>query len=133
MAILSVLFTVYTPVYSTITAVCTIFLYISYLLPIALGFYAWRRTWTQFGPWTIGGFYRPVAALCVLGCAGIIFIGVQPPNDKALGIIVGSLALTAVVWFAVERKHFRGPPQGLLAKQRQAVLDAAQPDGRSGG
>ncbi len=126
-AILSVLFTVYTPVYSTITAVCTIFLYISYLLPIALGFYAWRRTWTQFGPWTIGAFYRPVAALCVLGCAGIIFIGVQPPNDKALGIILGALALTAVVWFAAERKHFRGPPQGLLMKQRQAQLDDAQP------
>lgn len=132
-AILSILFTVYTPVYSTITAVCTIFLYISYLLPIALGFYAWRRTWTQFGPWTIGGFYRPVAALCVLGCAGIIFIGVQPPNDKALGIILGALALTAVVWFAFERKHFRGPPQGLLVKQRQAQLDAAQSDSQSVG
>ncbi len=132
-AILSVLFTVYTPVYSTITAVCTILLYISYLLPIALGLYAWGRTWTQFGPWTIGGFYRPVAALCVLGCAGIIFIGVQPPNDKALWIILGALALTAVVWFGAERKHFRGPPQGLLVKQRQAQLDVAQPVARQDG
>ena len=33
----AVLFTVYTPVYSTITAVCVIFLYISYVLPTALG------------------------------------------------------------------------------------------------
>ncbi|HMX94537.1 MAG TPA: amino acid permease, partial [Elusimicrobiota bacterium] len=84
--------------YSTITAVCTIFLYISYLLPIALGLYAFGRTWTQLGPWTLGAFFRPIAALCVLGCAGILFIGVQPPNTKALWIILGALALTAVVW-----------------------------------
>lgn len=116
-AILSILFTVYTPVYSTITAVCTIFLYISYLLPIALGFFAWQRTWTRMGPWTLGPLYRPLAALCVLGCAGVIFIGVQPPNDKALWITLGSFALTAVVWFASERRNFQGPPAGLLGPQ----------------
>ena len=33
----AVLFTLYTPVYSTITAVCTIFLYLSYVIPTALG------------------------------------------------------------------------------------------------
>ena len=36
-ALAAVLFTVYTPVYSTITAVCVIFLYVSYVLPTALG------------------------------------------------------------------------------------------------
>lgn len=112
-ALLSILFTVYTPVYSTITAVCTIFLYISYLLPIALGLYAWQRTWTRMGPWTLGRLYRPIAALCVLGCTGVIFIGVQPPNDKALWITGGALALAAVAWFAWERRQFKGPPLGL--------------------
>lgn len=122
-AILSILFTVYTPVYSTITAVCTIFLYISYLLPIALGFFAWQRSWTRMGPWTLGRLYRPIAALCVLGCAGVIFIGVQPPNDKALWITLGSFALTAVVWFASERRNFQGPPAGLLATAEPAASE----------
>ncbi len=36
-AMASILFTLHTPVYATITAVCTIFLYISYVLPTALG------------------------------------------------------------------------------------------------
>ncbi len=110
-ALLSIAFTVYTPIYSTITAVCTIFLYISYLIPIALGFFAWQRTWKKVGPFSLGRFYRPIAALCVLGCSGVIFVGVQPPNDKALGILLGSLAITAFFWIVSERKNFRGPPQ----------------------
>jgi amino acid transporter len=113
-ALLGIVFTVYTPVYSTITAVCTIFLYISYLLPIALGLWAWRRTWTKMGPWTLGNYYRPIAALCVLGCAAILFIGVQPPNGKALWITLGAFAVSGLVWLVYERRHFRGPPQGLM-------------------
>ena len=50
----AILFTLYTPVYSTITAVCTIFLYISYVLPTMLGARAHGRTWTVMGPWHLG-------------------------------------------------------------------------------
>ena len=50
----AVLFTLYTPVYSTITAVCTIFLYLSYVLPTILGARAYGRTWTTMGPWNLG-------------------------------------------------------------------------------
>ena len=109
-ACLSVGFTVYARVYSTITVVCTIFLYISYVLPIALGLWAYRRGWTQMGPWDIGAWFRVVATMSVIGCSGLIYIGVQPPNDLALKIIVGALALTAVIWFGYERHRFAGPP-----------------------
>ena len=60
-AVAAVLFTVYTPVYSTITVVCTLFLYLSYVLPAALGFFAHGRTWTQMGPWNLGPWFRPLA------------------------------------------------------------------------
>ena len=59
-AAVSVLFTLHTPVYSTITAVCTIFLYLSYVLPTALGAWAYGRTWTAMGPWDLGRWYRPL-------------------------------------------------------------------------
>jgi amino acid transporter len=42
-AVAAVLFTIYSPVYSTITAVCVIFLYISYVLPTAIGLIAHGR------------------------------------------------------------------------------------------
>ena len=64
---LSVLFTLHTPVYATITAVCTIFLYVSYVLPTALGAWAYGRTWTAMGPWDLGRWYRPLAVLSVAG------------------------------------------------------------------
>lgn len=125
-SILAVAFTIYTPVYSTITAVCVIFLYISYVIPTALGLFAYGRTWTQMGPWTLGKWYRPIAALCVLLCALLIFIGIQPPNEKALGVTIGALVATAVVWFGYERRRFKGPPRGVLTQQRQAEIEAAE-------
>ena len=97
--------------YTTIAAVCAVFLYISYVLPAAAGFLAHGRTWTKMGPWHLGRYYRPLAALAVLGCIGLIVIGMQPPNQQAVWI-VGVLGLAmAIIWFSFERKRFRGPPQ----------------------
>ncbi|MDG3003915.1 amino acid permease [Paludisphaera mucosa] len=106
----AVLFTLYTPVYSTITAVCTILLYLSYVLPSFLGALAYGKTWTTMGPWSLGRWYRPLAWLSALGCGGLIAIGMQPPNERAAWVI-GTMAIAlAVVWFGGERKRFPGPP-----------------------
>ncbi len=102
----------YTPVYSTITAVCVIFLYISYVMPTMMGVRAYGRTWVKMGPWDLGPLYRPLAIISVLACLMLIVVSVQPPNDKALGIMLIVFAVTAIVWFALERRRFQGPPQG---------------------
>jgi amino acid transporter len=112
----SVLFTIYTPVYSTIVTVCTIFLYVSYVLPTALGVFAHGRTWTEMGPWHIGRLYRPLAVISVLGCGLLITVGMAPPNDKALGITGAAAVLLIGVWFARERYRFPGPPQSALGR-----------------
>ena len=84
-AIASILFTLHTPVYTTITAVCTIFLYISYVLPTLLGAWAYGKTWTAMGPWDLGPWYRPLAVISAVGCVLLIVVGMQPPN-RALGL-----------------------------------------------
>jgi len=109
-ATLGIAFTLYTPVYSTITAVCVIFLYASYVIPTLLGLKAYRRSWRRMGPFDLGGWYRVLSAVSVLGCLLIIGVAVQPPNDKALWIMLAALALAAGVWFAFERRRFAGPP-----------------------
>jgi amino acid transporter len=114
-ALAAILFTVYTPVYSTITAVCTLFLYVSYVLPAALGFYAHGRTWTQMGPWHLGRWYRPLAVLSVLGCLGLIVIGMQPPNEKAAYVVGGACVVLTAGWYGLAQKSFPGPPRGVLA------------------
>jgi amino acid transporter len=107
----AVLFTVSTPVYATITAVCTILLYLSYVLPTALGLLAYGRTWIQMGPWHLGRWFRPLAVLSVVGCSGLILIGMQPPNENAAYVVGGLVLLLAAGWFSLAQQRFPGPPQ----------------------
>jgi len=100
--------------YTTIAAVCAILLYLSYVLPIAAGLYAHGRSWRRFGPWHLGRWYPPLAWLSVLGCLFLLFIGVQPPNDLALPLILGCVVTMCVAWFGLERRRFAGPPAALL-------------------
>jgi amino acid transporter len=128
-ALSAVLFTVYTPVYSTITVVCTIFLYISYVLPSALGARAYGRTWTRMGPWQLGAWYRPAAVLSVLGCLGLIVIGMQPPNERAVYVVGGTVLVLAAAWWLRVRQTFPGPPQTVLTmtsvEERDVRLEPA--------
>ena len=87
-----VAFTLLVP-YSTIAAICTVLLYISYVLPVAAGFWAHGRTWTRFGPWQLGIWFRPLAAVSVVGCLFLLVIGIQPPNELALYVVGGVVAL----------------------------------------
>ena len=131
-SILAVLFTIYTPVYTTIAAVCTMFLYISYVIPITAGLIAYRRTWTKMGPFDLGALYPVLAVLSIIGCAVLLFIGVQPPNDQALTVTIGVLILTVVVWFGLERRRFQGPPTGdRVAKLQAEILREEQAVGET--
>jgi amino acid transporter len=109
-AIVALLFMALIP-YTTIAAVCAVFLYISYVLPAAAGFIAHGRTWTKMGPWHLGAWYRPLAAVAVLGCLGLIVIGMQPPNQQAVWIVGGGVLALAAIWFGFERTRFQGPPR----------------------
>jgi amino acid transporter len=117
-AVTSVGFTVYTPVYTTITVVCVIFLYISYMLPTALGLITYGRSWTRMGPWDIGGWFRPLAVINVLGCMLLIVIGMQPPNDKAAWLTAGMAVALAAAWYGGMRQLFPGPPLGVMVAAR---------------
>jgi amino acid transporter len=122
----ALVFTIYSPVYSTITAVCTICLYLSYVLPAAIGFVVYRRSWNQMGPWDLGGWFRPLAAVSVVYCSGLLVIGMQPPNDKAM-IVMGAFAvMLAAGWMISARKGFRGPPEAML---RMGQRDVARESG----
>ena len=96
--------------YSTIAAVCAVLLYISYVIPTALGFWRHGREWTQMGPWHLGRAYRPLAAVAVLGTLGLLIIGVQPPNDQAIWIVRGLVVWLILQWVVWTQYRFKGPP-----------------------
>jgi amino acid transporter len=104
--------------YGTIAAVCAVYLYLSYVLPIALGLVTYGRGWTKMGPWQLGRWYRPLAVACVAWCGLLLIVAVLPPNEQALRIVPGSVALLAAAWFGFERRRFRGPPAGVAASAR---------------
>jgi amino acid transporter len=128
-AIAAVVFTVWTPVYATITAVCTIFLYISYVLPTALGFAAIGRTWTALGPWDLGIWYRPLAALSIVGCLALIVIGMQPPNQRSALVVGGAVGVLLLAWFGSERRRFPGPPHTARPGPSTAASEVAEKAG----
>jgi hypothetical protein len=66
------------------------------------------------------------AVLSILAMILIFVIGVQPPNQLALNVTIGFLMLTALVWFAFERRRFKGPPVGAAIARRQAQIAAAE-------
>jgi len=125
-AVISVLFTLYTPAYTTIVSVTVIFIFLSYGLPVIAGLFAYGRTWTKMGPWDMGGAYRIVGVLAIAAIALVFYLGVQPPNDAALWITGVFLLITAVVWFGFERRRFKGPPIGDEVARRQAQIAAAE-------
>jgi len=100
--------------YETIAAVCAVFLYLSYVLPVAAGAWAHGRSWTQFGPYQLGRAFKPLAAVACIGGLFLLVIGVQPPNQQALPILLGSVGVLLVTWFGFEKRRFKGPPGGRL-------------------
>jgi len=128
-AMAAALATVYTPVYEIMAAVTAIFLYISYVLPTALGLLAYGRRWTVMGPWHLGRWYRPLAAVSVLGCVVLIVIGMQPPNEKTAWIVGGVLLTMAIIWFGRAKSRFAGPPEVLMQKAGAAPEPAPLPSG----
>ena len=117
-----------TNIYTIVVNSTLIFLFLSFTVPIALGFFAiGTAKWPKMGPWDIGiPMYRLFAILSVLCMALIIYIAVQPPNDKVLWITLVFLILTAIIWVLFENKRFQGPPMGEMIKKRQAEILAAE-------
>ena len=119
-AALAVFSTLYAPAYSTLTSAGVIFLYISYVMPSAAGFFAYDKTWTRMGPFMMGRFlFKSMACMSVLGVVGLIWIGIQPPNQKAFVVTLITVGVLVAAWWLGIRKVFRGPPAVSLLSIRK--------------
>lgn len=126
-AILSVAATLYGDAFLVLSTGCAVFLYISYVMAVGAGLYAETKgTWKDKGPFNLGGLSKLVALLAIVGCAVLIFVGVQPPQER-VGYLVAALAAVLIVaWFAFEGRRFKGPPIGDEVARRQAEIAKAE-------
>ncbi|MEI8030288.1 MAG: amino acid permease [Comamonadaceae bacterium] len=117
-----------TPVYTIVVACTVIFLFFSFVIPIALGLFAHGTSkWPKMGPWDLGpATFKLFACLSIIAMVLIFVIGVQPPNAMALDITIGFLVLTAIVWIAFENRRFMGPPIGDMIAKRQSEIAAVE-------
>jgi amino acid transporter len=127
-AVLALASTLYAPAYSTLTTACVIFLYISYVMPTAAGFFTFGKSWTKMGPFNIGATaFKSLAVVSVLGVLALVWIGIQPPNDKALTVTLVTIGLLVATWWLGVRKSFRGPPV-MSAASTVSPADGALPE-----
>lgn len=102
--------TLYSPAFNALAAGCAVFLYLSYVMPVAAGLFAEGKSWTAFGPFRLGSMSKPLALAGMSGVAVLCFLAVQPPNDILINYAVGLLVLLIFGWFLGERRRFNGPP-----------------------
>ncbi|MEQ1765882.1 MAG: amino acid permease [Methylotenera sp.] len=110
-AVLAIVATLYAAAFSVLAVGCAVFLYISYIMPTAAGILAEGKTWNHKGPFNLGTLSKPVAVLAVLGGGFLVFVGVQPPNEKVLYVTIAMLIVMGLFWYVFgESKRFKGPP-----------------------
>jgi len=120
--------TLYTPAYTTLTAASIILLYISYVMPTAVGIFAHGKSWKKMGPFDLGGsVYKAIGAITILGLLALIYAGVQPPNDPALPVTAVTVIVLLVAWHAGVKKGFAGPPAALSERGAVAVAGFSEP------
>ena len=113
------------------------YLYLSYAMPIAAGMIAEGKTWTNYGPFKLGGLFKVFGMIIVLGMVGVVIGGhafvpsvaadpaATPPVAYAPGLIwytLGFYIILCAVWFGFERNRFMGPPVGDEITRRQAMI-----------
>jgi amino acid transporter len=115
-AVMAVASTLYAPAYTTLTTACVIFLYLSYVMPTVCGVFVIGRTWTRMGPFDLGPrVYRLLAAVSIAGVLLVVWIGVQPPNARALNVLIAASVVLLASWWTGVRHQFPGPPAVSIA------------------
>lgn len=124
-AVLAIAATLYGDAFAVLSTGCAVFLYVSYIMPVAAGLFAEGKSWTRKGPFDLGIWSKPIAALAVVGGAVLVYVGIQPPNQKVLYISLLLIVVMGVFWFGLGvRKRFAGPPtaKGELPETAAAPL-----------
>jgi amino acid transporter len=94
--------------FSLITSMSTVGLYVSYILPIYLGWRARRSgAWVGMGPWNLGRFSGAVNIAAMAWTVFICLILVMPPNQFAGEAMLAITALLTAWYWISERRRFK--------------------------
>jgi amino acid transporter len=101
--VLSIVATLYGGAFLVLSTGCAVFLYLSYMMPIGAALKAEQAgNWKNKGPFNLRGSSMLVAALAIIGCAVLIYVGVQPPQEKVGYLIVLMILALIGFWQSME-------------------------------
>ncbi|MEY4864097.1 MAG: hypothetical protein RLZ51_2192 [Pseudomonadota bacterium] len=115
MALAAGALTLWAEAFAVLSTACAVFLYLSYVAPIAAGVFTEGRRWQRKGPFRLGRASKACGLISTLGALVLTAVGIQPPNEQVLWLILGLLVLLALLWWPLgERRRFKGPPASPL-------------------
>ena len=86
------------------------FLFVSNAMPVASGLLAEGRIRTGKGPLRLGLWSKPCALLAIVGACVLAYVGIQPPNERVLHVLVCFIFALLFIWYVLGvRKTFAGP------------------------
>jgi amino acid transporter len=119
-AVFAFLAMVYSGAYSVVTSISVVGFYLSYLIPIYLG---WREksSWiSQRGPWHLGNASNGVNCLAILWTLFICIVMIMPPNLRAGAGIVGIMGVLLIFHLA-SGKHKTHKPNWIARLDSEPV------------
>ena len=85
-------------------------LYVSYVVPIYLGWRARQRgAWGEIAPWNLGRFSNAINIIAMAWTGFICVILVMPPNQVAGEALAGVIALLAI-WYFIRKRQLSQVP-----------------------
>jgi amino acid transporter len=122
-AVIAFLSTLYAGAFVVLATGCAVFLYLSYVMPVAAGFFAeGGPRWREKGPFDLGGFSKLNAIIAVLVGVVLAITGFFPPNEKVFYLTIAMVVVMVILWYAFERNRFEGVPEGDKIIQRQKMI-----------
>jgi amino acid transporter len=95
---------VYSGAYSVVTSISVIGFYLSYVIPIYLGWRKKQRWVSKRGPWHLGKSSNVINCVAILWTLFICTVMVMPPNLRAGGGIAGVMGLL-LIFHLLSGKH----------------------------
>jgi len=105
----AVLLLVWSGTLPILAAISTVAFYISYGIPIYLGWQARPIGWVSEAPWNLGGWGTAINIIALLWVVAICIILMLPPNELAAKTLAGVFLLLAALFYSGNLQQYKGP------------------------
>jgi len=105
----AVLLLVWSGTLPILAAISTVAFYISYGIPIYLGWRARPTGWVSEAPWNLGGWGAAINVIAILWVVAICIILMLPPNELAAKTLAGVFLLLAALFYSGNLHQYKGP------------------------